>query len=116
MYLLIAAAPMGFGSFLPWLETAFGGFSGMAGPGLVTLAGAMLLVAGALLRRRGLVVAHGAAAAAIGIGLPIWQTVRAFTLVGMAGWAPGGGMLLVLAGGIGAGMATRRIVLERHPV
>ncbi|QBI20627.1 hypothetical protein ER308_14375 [Egibacter rhizosphaerae] len=109
LLLLIAAVPIAFGSFLPWLETALGSFNAIAGPGLATLAGAMLAVCGALLRRRGLALAHAIAAAGIGVGLPLWQVAHTYGLVGAQGWLPGGGMVLVFVGGLGAALAAHRM-------
>jgi hypothetical protein len=74
--MLVGGLIMVVGSLLPWVSTPFGSLSGTAGPGLWTLSGGFIAIAGALLPYRKIAIAHcllpGAAAAAI----VAWQLAR----------------------------------------
>lgn len=102
------------GSFLPWLYVAGEPRSGALGPGLWTFYGAMLGFAGALLPFHRVAAGHAAVMAAVALGVPIWQLLHALDLVGIGGWAPGPGLVMVAGGGVvAAGCAVR---MWREPV
>lgn len=107
--LLVGAAALIIGSFLPWLETGLLTFSGTAGPGLWTLCFGVIGLAGGMLRSRAVVLGHAVAVSVVALGLPAWQLVRLFRLVGASGWVPGTGMLLVTAGGVTSAVAAVRL-------
>lgn len=107
--LLLGAFALIVGSFLPWLETGLLTFSGTAGPGLWTLCFGVIGIAGGLLRSRAVVLGHAIAVAVVALGLPAWQFARLLRLVGMSGWLPGTGMLLVIAGGVTSAVAAVRL-------
>lgn len=111
--LLLGAAMIAFGSFLPWVATPVGNVSGMAGPGLWTFSFGVIGIGGAFLRRRGLALVHALAAGVCGVALPAWQVVRLVdvsTSTGAWGAAvPSTGLLLVLGGGALALRATWRL-------
>lgn len=101
----LAVAMVMFGSFMPWVSTALGNLSGARGPGLWTFYAAMLGLAGALLPLRRLGALQAAILAVVAVALPVWQLVRIFSAVGWGGWMPGPGLVLVLGGGVLAGVA-----------
>lgn len=109
LHLLLATVPLIVGSFLPWLETGLLTLPGTSGPGLWTLCAGVVGLAGAMLRRRTVVLGHAAAVAVVGIGLPVWQIARMFRLAGWGGWFPGSGMFLVAVGGIASAVAAVRL-------
>ncbi len=98
-----------FGSFLPWVDTAVGSVSGARGAGLWTFYAAMLGLAGALVPSRRLGAIQGAILSVVAVTLPVWQVVHVWRLVGFGGWSPGPGVVLVLGGGIAAGVAAWRL-------
>lgn len=97
------------GSFMPWVDTAVGTVSGARGPGLWTFYAAMLGLAGALVPSRRLAATQGAVLAGTAVALPTWQLVHLLGLVGLGGWVPGPGLVLVLGGGVLAGSAAWRL-------
>ncbi|UMG94028.1 hypothetical protein [Nocardioides sp. TF02-7] len=103
--LALAVAMVAFGSFLPWVQTAVGNLSGGNGPGLWTFYGAMFGLAGALLPMRRLGAFQATVLSVVAVVLPAWQMVRMLRLVGTEGWLPGPGAVLVLGGGVLAGVA-----------
>ena len=107
--LLGAVAMVAIGSFMPWLDTAVGTVSGARGPGLWTFYAAMLGLAGALVPVRTLAIVQGSVLAVVAVALPVWQLVHVVSLVGTAGWMPGPGVVLVLGGGVLAGVAVNRM-------
>lgn len=109
LHLLLAAVPLVVGSFLPWLETGLLTFPGTAGPGLWTLCAGVVALAGAMAKRRVIVLGHAAVVAMAGVGLPVWQVARMARLVGWEGWFPGTGMFLVLVGGVASAVAAVRL-------
>lgn len=88
------------GSFLPWVESAVGTFTGMAGPGVWTLYAGVLALAGGVLRRPRLAAANAALAGMLAVGLPLWQGLRLFEVCGGGACAPASGLVLVLAAGL----------------
>ena len=86
-------------AFLPWLSLPFGDIGGMQGAGRVTFYVAFMGLAGGLLRHRRWVLGHMLAVGAVFVGLPLWQVVRAGSLLGWRGWVPGNGLLLTFAAG-----------------
>lgn len=99
--LLLASLAIGVGSFLPWVDTAFGTFTGMAGPGVWTLYAAVLGIAGALVRRGRLAAVHAGATGAVAVLLAAWQGLRLVGTCAGGACAPATGLLLVLvAGGV----------------
>lgn len=102
----LAVAMVMFGSFMPWVSTALGNLSGARGPGLWTFYAAMLGLAGALLPLRRLGAVQAAILAVVAVVLPVWQVARILSIVGFGGWMPGPGMVLVLGGGVLAGVAS----------
>lgn len=106
-WLLAGSAAAIVGSFLPWLELAFGArLHGVQGAGLWTFYLGSLGLAGALVPSRWAAIVQGAVCAAAAVGLPVLQVLRVFQL-GLEGWQPGIGAVLVVAGG---GMAARGVV------
>lgn len=97
--LLLASLAVGVGSFLPWVDTAFGSFTGMAGPGVWTLYAAVLGIAGALVRRGRLAAVHAGATGAVAVLLSVWQGLRLIDTCAGGACAPSTGLLLVLVGG-----------------
>lgn len=100
-------------AFLPWLSTGAGNISGIRGGGLYTMYAAFLGIAGAILPWPRVAAAHAAVLAVVAVALPVWQVVRALSLVGTAGWVPGPGLVLTLGGGVLAGTAA--LALLRMP-
>ncbi len=114
MRLLAASAMIIVGAFLPWLYTPVGTITGMRGPGLWTATVGVLALAGALVPVRVLAMLQAAAAAVLCVALPVWQFLNVFTRVGMAGWMPGPGLVLTLAGGVLAGVAAWQLFSLRR--
>lgn len=112
--LLLASLGIGVGSFLPWVDTAFGNFTGMAGPGVWTLYAAILGIAGALVRRGRLAAVHAAATGAVAVILPVWQGLRLLGTCGGGACAPSTGLVLVLIGG-GIALAQVRALWRSAP-
>jgi hypothetical protein len=97
------------GAFMPWVDTAVGSVTGMQGAGLWTFYAATLGLAGALVPNRRLATIQAAILAIAAVGLPLWQVVHLFSLVGMQGWIPGAGLVLTFGGGVLAGVAARSL-------
>ncbi len=97
------------GSFLPWLYVATGGISGARGAGLWTFYAAMLGIAGALIPSRTVGAIQGGLMALVALALPVWQVVHVLSVVGLGGWLPGPGLVLVFGGGVLAAVATRQL-------
>lgn len=97
------------GSFMPWLATAVGGFSGVLGPGLWTFYASALGIAGSLVPSRTAASLQAAVVAVVAVALPVWQLVHIISLVGFEGWLPGPGLVLVFGGGVLAGSAALRL-------
>lgn len=104
-----AVAMVLFGSFLPWIDTGIGAIGGARGPGLWTFYAAMLGLAGALLPFRRAAAVQAAIFAGTAIVLPVWQVWRLLSVVGTEGWLPGPGLVLVLGGGVLAGVAAKQL-------
>lgn len=111
--LLGAAAMVALGAFLPWVYTGLGAVSGARGAGLWAFYAATLGLAGALVPSRRLAALQGTVLALVAVGLPVWQVVHLVSLVGLQGWLPGPGLLLVLGGGVLAASATRSLLTDR---
>lgn len=94
------------GSFMPWLDTALENVSGARGPGLWTFYAALIGLAAAIVPMRVAALVQGAVFALVAIAIPVWQLVHAYSLVGMEGWRPGPGLVLVLGGGVVAAVST----------
>lgn len=107
--LLFASLGVGIGSFLPWVDTAVGSFTGMAGPGVWTLYAAVLGLAGALVRRPRLAAVHAGLTGVVAVALPLWQGLRLLRLCTGGACLPGIGLLLVLAAGVAALVQARRL-------
>lgn len=108
--LLAGSIMMLVGAFLPWMYTQVGNFTGMSGPGLWTATVAMLALAGALVPLRMLAVVQAGIAALVAVVIPVWQFWHMFSLVGMAGWMPGPGLLLTFVAGILCGVAAWQLL------
>ncbi|MDP8977069.1 MAG: hypothetical protein M3N17_00515 [Actinomycetota bacterium] len=98
--LLVASALVMFGSFLPWLDTAFGTFIGLRGGGLWTFYAGALGLAGTVLRHRRVVRVHALVTGLVALALPLWQVARLLVLGLTGGWAPGIGLVMVAGGGV----------------
>lgn len=108
--LLVAAAGVIVGSFLPWVSLNMGAtFGGFAGAGLYTFYVGAIGVGGGLVPVRNLAIVQGLIVGLVAVGLPVWQIVRLLRLVGLSGWFPGTGLIVVLASGCLALLATYRI-------
>lgn len=103
------------GSFLPWVSTAVGNFSGARGAGLWTFYAAMLGLAGAIIPLRKVAIAQGALMAAAAIVLPLWQVWHLLRLTGVTGWLPGPGLVVVFGGGVLAASAVRLLLQQGRP-
>ena len=104
---------------MPWISTAFGNISGATGQGAGswTFIAAMMGVGGALVPMRKVAIVNAAIMAAAAIILPLWQILHLYSLVGLAGWMPSFGMVLVFFGGLFAIGAMRTLLsLEAVPV
>ncbi|MDY7103170.1 MAG: hypothetical protein S0880_18460 [Actinomycetota bacterium] len=97
--LLGAAAAIVVGSFLPWVHTPLGSFSGMAGAGVWTLYAGVWLVGAAFTRRRLPAAVQMAAAGGLAVALAGWQLARLVDAVGFGTWWPGVGLAAVAGGG-----------------
>ncbi|MCL8027453.1 hypothetical protein [Nocardioides bruguierae] len=91
-----------FGSFLPWIDTPVGLVTGMQGAGLWTFYAAALGIAGVLVPFRSLAIAQAAALGVAAVGLGTWQLLHLYLLVGLGGWTPGPGIVMVIGGGVAA--------------
>ncbi len=100
------------GAFLPWIYSGAGSVLGIRGAGLWTLYASFLGIAGAIVRAPRVVAVHAAILAVVAVGLPLWQAVHLFTLVGATGWMPGAGLVLTLGGGVVAAVAAARLWQE----
>jgi len=98
-----------FGSFMPWIDTAIGAISGSQGPGLWTFYAAMFGLAGALVPWRRVAALQASVLALVAVGLTSWQVIHLINLVGFGGWVPGPGLVLVVGGGILAGVVAVRM-------
>lgn len=105
-HLLGASVMVLVGAFLPWISTGAGNIAGVRGAGLWTMYAAVLGVAGAIIRSPRISAVHAGLLAVVAIGLPAWQVVHLLSLVGLAGWVPGAGLVLTVGGGVVAGFAT----------
>lgn len=101
-HLLLASLAIGIGSFLPWVDTVAGSFTGLAGPGVWTLYAAVLGLAGAMLRRPRVAAAHAAVTGVVAIAMPAWQGLRLLELCPGGACAPGLGLLVVAVAGVTA--------------
>ncbi|CAN5297373.1 hypothetical protein BH23ACT9_BH23ACT9_03930 [soil metagenome] len=111
--LLLASATLAVASFLPWVDTAFGSFSGMAGAGVYTFYAAVWGVAGGLVPWRRVALAHAVAVTAVAIALPAWQISSLMGRGLDGGWAPGTGIMLALASGSLAARAVWQLAHRR---
>ncbi len=98
--LLLASIGMLVASFMPWVETAFGTYQGFASAGRYTFYLAFIGIAGGLVPHRIPAGVQAALVAVGGIGLPAWQCAHLLSRVGVHGWVPGTGMLIIFASGI----------------
>ncbi|MBF4163234.1 hypothetical protein ISG29_16200 [Nocardioides sp. CBS4Y-1] len=97
------------GSFLPWIDTAVGSVSGMAGAGLWTFYACMLGFAGVLVPSQRLAAVQAALLAVVAVGLTGWQVGHVLNLVGTAGWMPGSGLVVVFLGGVVSAICAVRL-------
>ena len=111
--LLGAAAMVALGAFLPWVYTGLGAVSGARGAGLWVFYAATLGLAGALVSSRVIAALQATVLAAAAIGLTVWQVVHLLSLVGLQGWLPGPGLVLVLGGGVLAAKAALSLFRQR---
>jgi hypothetical protein len=65
---------------------------------------------------RRLAAAQAALFAAVAVALPVWQLAHLLRLVGVEGWFPGPGLVMVFGGGVLAGTAAWRLLREPAPV
>lgn len=107
--LLLASFAILIGSFLPWVDTAFGTFTGMAGPGVWTFYAGIVGLAGALLRRRRLALTHAWVAGVACVALPVWQGARLLRLCEGGACVPATGLVLVLGAGVYACLQAHRM-------
>lgn len=92
------------GSLLPWVTTPLGSLPGTGGPGLWTLCAGFVAVAGALLPRRWVSVAHALVAGGAVAVIAGWQVARLVQLsVATDAWGqllPGIGLVMVSGGAV----------------
>ncbi|MDP3968691.1 MAG: hypothetical protein Q8Q02_10430 [Nocardioides sp.] len=101
------------GSFMPWVYTALGSVSGARGAGLWTFYAGVLGLAGTLIPHRLTAVIHATILSVACVAIIAWQVIHLLTQIGTEGWAPGPGLVLVLGGGILAGVAARNLWRSR---
>jgi hypothetical protein len=107
-HLLIAAVIVLLGAVTPWVETVVGTVLGVQGGGMYTLAAGGMGLAGALYRRRWVVLTHGVVLAVTPLLLSAWQVSRLVALgCDFRVCAPSYGLVLTV---VGAGLATRAVV------
>lgn len=99
------------GSFVPWVYTPLGSVSGAQGAGLWTFYAGMLGVAALVLKWRRVCAVQAGIMAAAALALPVWQLVHLLRLVGLGGWMPGPGLVLVFTGGVLGALAAYRLYL-----
>lgn len=97
--LLLASLIIVVASFLPWVDTAVGRFSGMAGPGVWTMYAGVAGLAGSLVRSRRLALGHAVVTGVAAVLLPVWQLARLARLCTLDACMPSTGLWLVLAAG-----------------
>ena len=107
--LLLAFGMVALGSLLPWIDTAVGTILGTRGAGLWTFYVSMLALTGAFVPWRRVAAVQAWIVALVAIALPVWQVVHMLDLVGLGGWMPGAGILLVFGGGVVAAGAAWRL-------
>lgn len=88
------------GSFMPWLSTGVGPISGARGPGLWTFYSSLIGLGGVLLPPVRVAAVQAGLMGVVCVGLPVWQLARAVDLLGLSGWTPGPGVVMVFAGGV----------------
>ncbi len=103
--LLLASFGVIIGSFLPWVETGFGVYRGFAGGGATTFYAGVFGLAGALVPSRKLAMVQGSITALVGVGIAVWQVANLLMKVGISGWTPGIGLVLVFGAGVYAARA-----------
>jgi hypothetical protein len=109
--LLFAAFGVIVGSFLPWVTINMGlSYSGFAGAGLYTFYLGIFGIAAGLVPRRRMAAVQGGIVALGAVGLPLWQLLHLVSRVGLGGWLPGAGLIMVLASGVLAGLSTWQLV------
>lgn len=109
--LLFASFGVIVGSFLPWVTTTMGlSYSGFAGAGLYTFYLGVFGVAGGLVPRPRLAALQGGIVAVSAVGLPLWQLLHLIARVGVGGWLPGAGLVVVLASGLLAGLSSWQLL------
>lgn len=101
------------GAFLPWVYTGVGAVSGARGAGLWVFYAATLGLAGALVSSRRIAALQATVLAVAAVGLAGWQVVYLLSLVGLQGWVPGPGLVLVMGGGLLAAAAARSLFAGR---
>jgi hypothetical protein len=101
-------------ALLPWVATSFGTFWGLDGPGRWTLYAGFLGLAGAIVRRPGIVATHAAVLGLVAIGMPAWQLARLTAVCPPGGCLPSAGLLLTgLAGAMALRAAWLAVALAR---
>lgn len=105
--MLLAGVGIIVGSVMPWVDTAVGTFTGLAGAGVWTLYAGVIGVGAAALRRSRLAAVNAAAAGIGAVGLAAWQGWRLLELCGGGACAPATGLVLVLAAGVFALLQVR---------
>lgn len=108
--LLAVAALLIVGAMLPWMYTGVGNYNGFRVAGPWTFYAGFLALGGGLLPHRALAAGSAIVAALPAVGLPLWQLLHMFRLVGTAGWMPGPGTVLTVGGGVLALVTARRLL------
>lgn len=108
--MIVASILVLVGAVTPWVEHLGGTVLGVQGAGVWTLAAGGIGLAGALFRRRPVVVVHAAVLAITPLVLGGWQTARLVAIgCDFRVCAPSFGLLLTIAGGGLAAAATWRL-------
>ncbi len=87
------------GSFLPWLETAIGSYTGFAGPGQILFYFGFIGMGAGLVPLRWPAIIQSGMMGAVAVVIPLWQIARMLLKVGISGWVPGVGMVLIFGCG-----------------
>ena len=98
------------GAVTPWVATIGGTFLGVQGGGMWTLAAGGMGLATVAYRRRSVVLAHAVLVTVVTLGIGGWQALRLASLgCDFRACAPSYGLVLTIAAGLLALLATRRL-------
>lgn len=103
------------GSVLAWVHTPFHTYGGFEGAGRFTFYLGLLVLAAAFLPLRRLAMAQATVGATGALVLGGWQILRLLTTVGVTGWLPGPGLVMVLVSTLAVGYCVVRMQFRSAP-